>query len=283
MDHLFALTDVPPHHRRNAAASGAEWYTWAPSMLAAVGEVRDEIAALRAPRRISVRGCAPYAVTYSYRKSELSPRLLSFAAWSASALLETRVDRRLRFFTGLLDRPMTSSAFHKCLALVRLGLVQLTGDPRTALHAPVKTEQDDDGFPLHADLFLTERLWLIFDRVPDDQSGKTLLLASDAFHDLLRSQAQVPRPARRKIHKLLERRAAQDSFDEFFRLVHAEENPWSKSLARVLKAHAIAIKFRRGEGYLLHDGHWLHGRTAVRGVVTAARFRRLVYGPIAAS
>ncbi|HSP15192.1 MAG TPA: hypothetical protein VLV78_10620 [Thermoanaerobaculia bacterium] len=238
----------------------------------------DDILELPPPPLVAVRGCDPYSATYSYSLSHVRKSLAELAVRMAEELMALSVRRRLMFFTGMLLPPVSSSVFHRCMSLLRSGIVRITGDPRAALHAPVKTEAIDSGFPLHADLFLTERLWLIFDDVPSGSSGKALFLSREAFDRIAAACADLPASARRRIGELLDHRAGRDSFDEFYGLLYEPRNPWTRSLARDMRRESWSIKLRSGEGYLLHDGHWLHGRTAVRGGVSGKRFRRLIYG-----
>jgi hypothetical protein len=275
---LFVRTTVPAHHRLDGVAREVRWVTWSPAVIRRIKDAFEPLVALPVPRQISVRGCEPYDATYSYRLSDLNEPLRCFATETAEALLRVRIGKSLTFFSRMFDPPMSPLLFHKCMALMRFGVVQLTGDPRTALDAPVKPERHDDGFPLHADLFLTERLWLIFDDVPTGHSGKALFLRRDVFDRVVSMNPLVSAGTRRRIRTLLDRAGGQDSFDEFFDLIYSAKHPWSRSLVRILRNRSWAIKFRRGEGYLINDKHWLHGRTPVRGKVSHARFRRLIYG-----
>lgn len=77
--------------------------------------------------------------------------------------------------------------------------------------------------------------------------------------------------------RFLDRPLRFDSFDRFFEMVHGP-NPWSTELSNAMCDASFAIPFARGEGYLLHDRQWLHGRKPVSGAVRSFRFHRLVFG-----
>lgn len=239
------------------------------------------IRSLPAPPCISVRGCEPYSTSYSYRFSGLPNPLSDFALEAGEALLRVRTGSNMRFFTGMLDPPVSSSVLHKCFALIRVGIARLKGDPRAALHAPIKTERVDDGFPLHSDLFLTDRLWVVFDDVPKGKSGKSLLLPRHSLDDAIKSKPLMPSVTRRKLRAFLRGRIGGDSFDESFDVIYSSDEPWNAPLTQAMKKNCWKIKLYRGEGYLVNDRQWLHGRTAVKGRVSSARFRRLVYGTVA--
>jgi hypothetical protein len=178
----------------------------------------------------------------------------------------------------MLDPPMSSAILHRWFALVRAGMARLEADPRAALHAPVKTEREDAGFRLHCDLFLTERLWVIFDSVGEKRCGRTLLLPRRNLDAAIARNRLVPASERRRLQALLDRRVHGDGFDEFYDWIHSPANPWTRSLSRRMNRERWAIRLYRGEGYMLDDRRWLHGRTSVKGSVSTKRFRRLVYG-----
>ena len=71
--------------------------------------------------------------------------------------------------------------------------------------------------------------------------------------------------------------AAEDRFNDFFYSLYARDAPWSEELSSALAAHQIMVKFQRGEGFLLNDRQWLHGRTTTSGAVHEDRLHRLVF------
>lgn len=278
MDRLLTRVETPRRHRHEPLAQQADWYTWSPETIHLIEINLPHLANLRNPASIWVRGCEPYPSTYSYRLSALPKSLAGFAIETAEALLRVRVGPKLRFTSGMLEPPLTSAVLHKIFALMRAGMAHVNGDPRTALHAPVKTERRDKGFALHSDLFLTERLFLIFDNVPPGTSGKSVFLSREVFETAVAGATLMPAQQQSKLRSLMRGQVNGDSFNEWFELVYSSEYPWTGQLGRRTKQLSQAIKFQRGEGYLLHDRHWLHGRTAAKGFVSENRFRRLVYG-----
>jgi hypothetical protein len=63
-----------------------------------------------------------------------------------------------------------------------------------------------------------------------------------------------------------------DSFNRFYAALHSP-HAWRDELAAALDRHQFVIRLRCGKGYLLHDRHWLHGRTLVSQPVGRRRFR----------
>jgi hypothetical protein len=177
----------------------------------------------------------------------------------------------------MLNPPLESVRLWKLFTLLRSGLVKLTGDSKSALNAPVFAARFDDGFPLHADLFQTDRLWLVFDNVADTKGGASLFLPMGTLLNIVFSLECIPKKIAQQI-RFLALGVNKDSFDDFFILLYSKDNPWQSPLAREIDRAKKRIRFRRGEGYLIHDRHWLHGREPILASVPRSRFRRLVFG-----
>jgi hypothetical protein len=91
------------------------------------------------------------------------------------------------------------------------------------------------------------------------------------------TEAGTPSEAISRIRDLLESEERADRYEELIQAIYHQD--WSELLeieGRLCDA-ATQIHFRRGEGYLLDDRMWLHGRAASYAPVTYARFRRLVF------
>jgi hypothetical protein len=273
---LFKPSPVPDHHRRHTRIPADAWSTWSDDFLDRLSRESSRLRALPAPPSIVVRGCEPYDKSHTYRLSSLATSVAEFALDTSLALLNEVPNDGLRFFDGMLDI-VSSAQLQKLFALLRMGVAALHGDARSALQPPVPRVLEDEGFLLHADLFLTNRVWLVFDDVPNDRSGKSLFLPGKSLDQALKRNALLPAPIRRVIQALLKGDSGSDAFDECFDLLHSEEHAWAGELGRDIRRSSWAVKLRRGEGYLLDDRRWLHGRTAASGGVRSGRFRRLVY------
>jgi len=86
----------------------------------------------------------------------------------------------------------------------------------------------------------------------------------------------MPRAAADRILASLQRETARDGFDTLYHLLHGPHE-WVPDLEREIEQRQLRIKLRSGQGYLLHDGSWLHGREAPKDGVTADRLHRLVF------
>jgi hypothetical protein len=196
----------------------------------------------------------------------------------AAKLSRWRVRGKLWFFRDMLVPPFDAGHIRPVFAALRTALVALARDERAALYAPVTPEKKDPGFSMHADLFLTTRLWLIFDNVPEDGTGASLFLSRAELLSVLRSIKAIPDRAVCQVATLMTRPIARDSFDRLYSILHGEHRDWHVSLSSVLRSKAATIPFGRGEGYLIDDREWLHGRAAASLAVTARRFHRITFG-----
>lgn len=247
--------------------------TWSAEFRDLLHSHATEIRSLR-PRLRTVRGAAPYDQTYH---CSLPAGLRPAFERSARRLGRLRPRSGLLLFTGMFDELIDRAVLHATFALLRAALVEVTGDTRAAFHSPVATTRGKaNDFELHADLFTASRLWLLFDDVPPDRSGASLLLPAADLRALLRTTAAVPAPVRRQLLSLFGTELRRDSFDELFDLLHGP-HPWRAALAAELARRQLVLRFAKGEGYLCDDRRWLHGRTPVTGPVRSFRFHRLVF------
>jgi hypothetical protein len=274
---VFKTTDPPGWHCEDLPGRSTRWLTWSSAF-------RDFVSSLckSALRRrvllIDVRGCSPYPTSYYLPLDVLSnlhrAKLLEFAAH----LHRFPGQSELCLFRDMLTPPLDGGRIRAVFALLRTALVTLLGDERAALCSPLPSARKDLGFRLHADLFLTTRLWLIFDDVPDDNTGASLFMTRRDLLKAVRSIRAIPEDTACFVAALLTKPIARDSFDRLYRLLHCSRNRWHEALRTALREKTSAVRFRSGEGYLIDDRRWLHGRTAVSGKVTSKRFHRLTYG-----
>jgi hypothetical protein len=130
---------------------------------------------------------------------------------------------------------------------------------------------------LHADLYAPQCLWNVFDKVPSDGSGPATLLSMPRFFSLA-VEVGAPQTAQATIRSILREERGGERFREFYDLLHVNNEDWAIELSGRAEAAADRLWLRQGEGYLIHDRSWLHGREAPSGGVTTRRVHRLVFG-----
>ncbi len=151
-----------------------------------------------------------------------------------------------------------------------------THDTRGALYAPLgDTGGDPTEFPLHCDLYAPKHLWNVFDDVAhNDRSGASIFLSTS---DML----QMARESGVELSKIKQlgsfiRSGDGDHYDEFYSLLYSDA-PGFPILDKRMRAASFRIRLQCGEGYLINDRIWMHGRTLTNRSVTRNRLHRLVF------
>jgi hypothetical protein len=180
---------------------------------------------------------------------------------------------------GLLDAEITRGALHVALAAIRTTICDSTNSAQAAVHARLGDVGDDAGaFLLHADLYVPEMLLLIYDDVPEDGSGELLLLPRARFLALL-GEHDVPPHLRRRLASFLLDVGDCDRFAAFYGELY-RQRPWERwrdALVADMHDQADRIALRRGEGVILNDRRWLHGRSKPSRGVSPWRLHRLAF------
>lgn len=256
----------------------ATWHTWSKPFLRFLHDATDEIRQLGKPRVLHIRGLK-YGSTYSLSPKRLVDADLSqrFAAFSQS-LHGVRPTRKIMLFDELLCAELDAGKLRALLALLRGSFATSATDERAAMYSPLgEIGKKAGGFPLHADLFIPKFLLNIFDDVSPDDSGASTFLPVATLRRLLRGIKSLPVRKANEIAALFADRLRLDHFDKLYDLLHGSHR-WVRDLERSMGQHQFRIKLHAGQGYLLNDRFWLHGREAPHGGVSINRLHRLVYG-----
>lgn len=209
---------------------------------------------------------------YTYTAPDINDELLGELKPFAVDLLHFHPGKRIYFAT---DMACGQWSHHQVFALLRAALEEAAGDQWAALYAPLAGVGTTQGeFLLHADLYVPNVLFNVFENVPRDGSGRSILLPIDEFLSII--DELVPHTARNRMIELLTAPLQEDAYQEFYGLLH-DNHRWTTRLNRALKIRQRPILLHAHEGYLLHDRSWLHGREAPTGGVAKNRVRRLVY------
>jgi hypothetical protein len=277
---IFRRIDPPATHPALPINCHATWYTWSEPFRTFLRDAAAELRRLARPPLVSVPGLVRYDTTFSRSPTELSdtrlqPRLRSFAR----SLHAIKPPRRLILFDGLIGRDLGAGELRALFALVRGALVEFAGDPRAAMYSPLgDTGRREGAFPLHADLYIPQLLFNVFDQVPTNDSGASLFLPVSALRELTAAVPCLPPAVRGRILRLFEHESGRDRFDVLYDLLHGRSHAWVPELERCMEKRQLRLKLHSGQGYLLHDRAWLHGREAPKGGVPSNRVQRLVFG-----
>lgn len=272
---IFEPTDPPTRQQRYAIGARATWLTWSSDFRRFLTEWSAYARAAPRPEIKLVGRARPYGETFSHRVDRRSGTLGASLALFAASLMAWVRTGDLLLFDRLLNRSCDRRALHLLFAALRESVVAALGDPRAALYSPLPRSAGD--FPLHADLYAPRFLFNIFDDVPGDGSGASVLLEVGEFLALLPRVATMPAPARRRIRACLQPVVTRDRYEELFDLLYGAQRPWRRDLRRLLTEFQQRIAFDRGQGYLIDDRRWLHGREKPTGSVRRNRIHRLIF------
>lgn len=269
---LLEPAERPRWHR--AYGLGERWWTWSLEARRFLMAERRELESLRLESTNVVHNDYPTALlpVPGHRLRQLLDHVVPLSDGMRSLVPEIEP----RFLCGLFRPPLSPKAVsHFCALLARAQNDRRPG-PAPAMFVPPNQSPISSDFLPHSDLFPRRRLLIVYDQVAAPEWSESLLLPWAQAFPVLRSSG-MPARSLARIRKLLSIRVAADGFDELFKLLYDDKVPHGKRVMEAFRTVSTCVPFRRGEGYLLDDRRWLHGRRLTRGATTRARFRRLVF------
>ena len=267
---------IPPPERQAKLPINqyALWYTWSQDFLAVCRAWTNEARLLREPRFVHLQGGRPYDYTYSLDPSRaVDERVAQSLRPFIEDLYNLPDSKSIILFDSMLNESLGARGLRLLFTFIRDVLVSLSGDPMSALYAPLSGTQNE--FPVHADLYVPQTLFNVFEDVPNDSSGASLFLSVSEFKQLLPTVNSLPESSRERIVKILNDELKEDHYEEFYALLYL--NAWSKELKERVKPKLLRVKLYSGQGYLINDRVWLHGRGRVKGGVSKKRLHRLIF------
>jgi hypothetical protein len=272
----FCPTEPPVGRSgKGRAPRGAEWVTWkdeARGLLEAWGELSGRKASRL--RTHAVPGIRDEPLTYSLPEQAVPRELKHDVKRLATELSRLSTPIGVLFLRDLFRNELEGRGLRLLLAAVRHRLANETWIRASPMFPP--TSRSALRFPLHADLWGPGLLLNVYERPARDGSGESLILSIAHLKQAL-SEANVPSPVRAEIASCLSGARHEFRFERLRELLHAQQNPWHERLDRELQRRTWSFWFDRGEGYLLHDRRWLHGRERIRVRSSDRRFFRLVF------
>jgi hypothetical protein len=277
MEIFRTLTEIPDWIPRSLPE--LQWFTWSDEARTVLHDLNQAIDLLPEPGFVHLLSGADYDYTYTLEPpSRLPESLRDSMKELASALQRVTPPGGRMMLINLLDGQITGQLVHRFLAIIRYNIVRSAGDEFASLYTPLGDSGEEAGeFRLHADLYIPEMLLNIFDDVPNDGSGASTFLRVERFLDIVHDCKLVPEAVRSRLVSLFSDSIVEDRYEEYMHLVHDQANKWCQPLWRAMTREQEAISLHFGQGYLIHDRMWLHGRTAPRGGVPQWRSHRLTF------
>jgi hypothetical protein len=274
----FVQTGPPARLANHPINLFGDWYRWSDDFRETLIRLSLLIPEIPSPHLINLYQGRPYDCTYTISHKLTSGNVHKEILRAVESMHRMKVGKRLFLFTELIDEDISSQTIHYLFSYYQSCFGIITGKPNNAMYAPLgDLSAQGFSFPLHADLYLQNILFIVFDNVPPDNSGHSLLLPAENFLKTISSLSTMPGEVKAHLKKLLTENILEDCFNEFFNALYVKEALWMGELAMALESQQIAVKFLRGEGFLLHDRRWLHGRTAPSHGVFVDRLHRLTF------
>lgn len=276
---IFCRIDPPRHLAQLEINKYATWHSWSDEFRDFLFHASGELNRFPPPPTRRIKRLSRYNYTFSlppqaWKDNFLRDQLKGFT----QSLAATRPRRKLMLFDGLLGPNLDGRRLHVLFALARGALVESAADEFAAMYTPLGDTGSDVGdFLLHADMYVPQYLFNVFDHVPPKTGGSSTFLPVLMLKRIIDRQARLPTSAARRLIAMFESKSRNDLYERCFDLLHGQ-HPWVSELEQDLADHQLTIPLRSGQGYLLHDRSWLHGRNKPSGGVTASRIRRLIYG-----
>ncbi len=274
---IFQPTSPARKQARAKINEHAVWYTWSNEFRSLLKPLSREFRTLKRPASTHLLGGKEYDDTYSLSSESLADKILARELISFSkCLYNLDISDRLFLFTDMLNDDLDGRSLVHLFAFFRSALVSLSHDPLSALYQPIKGQKRGKEFPLHSDLYIPVILFNVFEEVCTDSSGASLFLPVSSVVELLGQLKTLPANTRERIIENLTTIHRQDRYEENFYLLHGWHE-WTEELERLMRQRQLRIKLYSGQGYMLHDRYWLHGREAVNGKITHKRLHRLIF------
>lgn len=267
-----------PSRRGIGIGEDCQWFTWSTLAWNVLRAIEADLDQLSKPKLIHLQHKRRYDHTYTVRSARIEPELRSKIELLASALSRFDPGEGVVFLTGLLPGKTSRASLRYFLAAIRASIVWQQGSKWAALYAPLAPfGEEDSDFPLHCDLYRPQILWNIFDEVPADGSGASTFLPTRILLAILDGVPSFPRRQLAQVRECLSGRLQRDRYEWLYDVLHGTDHAWVSEVARKMESQQLSIPLSRGEGYILNDRKWLHGREVTRGGVSILRSHRLIF------
>jgi hypothetical protein len=141
---------------------------------------------------------------------------------------------------------------------LRAAMAELS-ESTSSIAGPTGAAGDEDGsFAPHSDMWIPALLFNVFEHVVPGQ-GATLLLPMEAGLKVA-ERAGVPPLFLAQMRDATVEAGECDYFDAFNGCLY-QDHPWTDVVRRALFDASVQVPMEPGQGYLVNDRMWLHGRT----------------------
>jgi len=278
---IFQTTNIPDHHKEFKLSKKVNWYTWSKEMNDFLSIWSKEVRKINQIRRIYMSNQKYIHDTYALKTSKIENKELRKQLYDiADSFYIFKHNSQPIFFTNMINEDITFNGLHCFFAALREILIRKMNDRWSVIYSPVYTRQknNEGEFPLHYDMFIPKILFMIYNNVPQGKQGVSTFLSTKELEKILSKTKSFPSKKRKLVTEILRKTERQrDQYGAFWDLIHDENNEWYEELHDKMESKKQFVKFKKGEGFLVHDRLWLHGRTKTRKNPNVKRLIRFVF------
>lgn len=276
---IFKEIQSPNEHSEITSLSRAKWYTWSDDVLSFSEEIEVEALKYGPPDEIyfkSIDQARTYSVDLKRVNSDFRKKVLKIS----DSVAKIKLKEELYFFDKMIGGTLTSEAFQFLISCMRADLSTRRGDEMGALYPPLSTAKPNNKFPVHCDFYFPIYLWNIFDEVPEGNQGASLLLKVDVLlNKIIKQIPNFPPATEAHVRSLFKDKVQNNdhAYYDLFSILHSKENWWAEEIENGISNYVLTLKLNRGQGYMVNDRKWLHGRGFTADEVTIKRLHRLLF------
>lgn len=276
---IFKEIQSPAEHMELTSSHRAKWFTWSDDMLSVSDEIEAESTKYGPPDQIPFK-TVDKGATYSVDLKRVGPVFCKTILKISDGIGKIKLKDELYFFDDMIGNTFSSEAFQFLISCIRADLSTRRGDEMGSLYPPLSTAKPKNTFPVHSDFYFPVHLWNIFDEVPEGNQGLSLLLQVDTLlNKIIKQIPNFPPDKEAHVRSLFKEKVQNNdhAYYDLFAILHSKENWWAEEIESGIDKYVLSLKLNRGQGYMVNDRKWLHGRGFTADEVTIKRLHRLLF------
>ncbi len=189
-------------------------------------------------------------------------------------LYSLQCQKEIFILKNMINEKISHQTLHYFFITLQMADCYLRKNYTSSLYAPLG-ETSDHGFEFapHFDLYPQKHLLIIYNNVSPNHEGMTTFMALDKLKRIMKLNPKIF-PDQERILNLLTMDLTTDRFTQIFNTFYAKD---TADVKKVLFDNSVKFKLTKGDGFLINDRYWLHGRTKLDYSVKTDRLIRFVF------
>lgn len=265
-----------PKSKANFPKREHRWFQYSCDFYYLLPQLKAAYVQHGAPKLIYIKGLGEYNYTLHVDTNKIENSIKIELENLVVGISRFPVGNRLNFFHSLINNRIGGDLFSFFLGYTRSRMAQMNNNEKAALYPPISVASEENEFPPHCDLYPPTILFNIFEDPSRGNDGASVFLTIDTlFNEVLPNLNGFTNKHMQEAEKLLFFETGKDRYKSFYSLLYLRK--WSAELRAIINSKVALIKFNKGQGYMLNDRVWMHGRGQTRQIFDAKRLHRLVF------